>query len=596
MMNEINRANADWCTSQLQTATSAAERERTTSETRKVRLWPAGVVLVGQMIALGLSVTPAIDNPTRFLYMMLGPAVCGLLFVLWLLLASRLRWRERFLDFGAAVLFAISAALLGDASMGVSIWIYGVPLTMMVITLGLFLGRAWRMLPRTALVTVLLLAVWLPFGLARLEGFTGYYLPELSWRWSPSGEPALGSTPPVGEREKWEFTDAEWPIFRGPRGDSRVVNFGTELNWLNAPPTERWRIPIGPAWSSFAYVSGRLFTQEQRGEQELVTCYDADSGAMIWHFALQDRFSEIVSGAGPRATPTFADGRLYAYSAKGVLSCLDATSGQRLWQHDLMKEVSAPLPIWGFSTSPLVAGAVVIVYAGGDGDNGLMAFHKTTGAPAWQIASHGMNYSSPLLVDFSDRKFVLFGDNTGLMALEPATGERLWNYKPKNWRGPAICQPQQIDETSLIVPLGDGVGLARLEVRYDSKKWNVREKWSSKKLRPSFNDFVYYKNHCYGFDQNIFCCIDAETGNRQWKDGRYGFGQVILLSPAGQLIVATESGEAVLVAADPKQHRELGRVRLFEGKTWNHPVAAGNRLFMRNGKEAVCLELTNRAH
>jgi outer membrane protein assembly factor BamB len=547
-----------------------------------------------QGVAMALSVTPSIDNSTRFIFMMAGPAVCLLLFVVWLLLASRMIWRERLYYVALALALAAVDSRLVHASMWSTLWFYGAPLTMTAITGGLLLGRSRRTIARAGLVTALLVTVWVLFGLVRLEGFNGSYHPQFVWRWAKSTEPPMATTASLQASDKWEVSSVEWPAFRGPAGDSRASAFGVALDWQSAQPREHWRVPIGSGWSSFAFVSGRLFTQEQRGDQELVTCYDADTGSLIWQSAHPNRFSDIVSGAGPRATPTFADGRLYTYGATAVLSCLDATAGTLVWQRDLMKEVNALLPVWGFANSPLVIGRVVIVYAGGDGENGLVAYDTVSGDPVWQIPSHGMNFSSAQRVTLSNRDLVLFGDDTGLLALEPATGKLAWKYRPAEWRGPAICQPQQDSDSSLIVPLGDGAGLARLDVRRNGETWTVIERWSSRNLRPSFNDFVYFENHCYGFDRNIFCCLDAETGDRKWRDGRYGFGQVLLPPRVGQMIVTTEGGEAVLLAADPERHREAGRVRLFEGKTWNHPVIADNRLFMRNGQEAVCLELVSR--
>jgi outer membrane protein assembly factor BamB len=525
--------------------------------------------------------------------MIAGPGICLLLFDAWLLLASRMRWYERIYYTALPVALAFAAAQCVHETMKFTVWYYGTPVSITAITAGLLLARSWRASGRAALVATLLLVAWVSFGLVRLEGVDGSFLPEFTWRWEESTELPVASTSASVPPDTWKVASIEWPAFRGPDGNSRASDFGAALNWQSAPPMERWRMPIGPGWSSFAFVSGRLFTQEQRGDQELVTCYDADSGSLIWQFAHLDRFSDVVSGAGPRATPTYADGRLFTYGAKAVLSCLDAATGTRIWQRDLMKEVNAALPVWGFANSPLVLGGVVIVYAGGDGNNGLVAYSASSGEPVWQIASHGMNFSSAQRVTLCKHDLVLFGDDSGLLALEPETGKIVWNYRPSEWRGPAICQPQQISQTSLIVPLGDGVGLARLDVRIDGETWKVSEWWSSRKLRPSFNDFVFFENHCYGFDQNMFCCLDAETGKRKWKDGRYGFGQVILLPRVGQMIVTTEGGEAVLLSADPEQHRELGRVRVFEGKTWNHPVIVANRLFVRNGKEAVCLDLAN---
>lgn len=559
------------------------------------RLWPAWAILVLQVVTIGVSITPAIPGSTRFGFMMGGPLLCVVLFLVWLLAFSRLRWQERVgtLLFVAAV--SGLASLVVDASMGVALWIYGAPLTMAIITVALWRLGSRPSVQRFAAVAVLLAMFWASTPLLRLDGFDGEYLPELRYRWAAKAETALSdeAIKPTPEAAQWTATTIEWPGFRGPEGNSRVANSGADLSWSGSPRV-LWREPVGPAWSSFAHVSGRLFTQEQRDQNEAVTCLDAATGKVLWRTTYPCRFSDVVAGAGPRATPTFADGKLYTFGAKAILASLNAATGEILWQHDLMAEVNAKIPVWGFSSSPLIVGQVAIVYAGGDGDNGLMAFDKEIGGVVWRMASSGMNFASALRVTLAGQELVLFGDAAGLHALDPATGAEVWRHKPDKWKGPAICQPQQIGPNSLIVPLGDDTGTVRLEVTRGDSGWNIEERWVSRKLKPNFNDFVYHDGYCYGFDSHMFSCINAETGEQQWRHKGYGFGQVLLLADVGQLIVTTEQGETVLLAADPEAHRELGRYDLIPGKTWNHPIVADGRLFARNGEEMVAIALSSR--
>ncbi|MHC5002562.1 MAG: PQQ-binding-like beta-propeller repeat protein, partial [Planctomycetota bacterium] len=434
------------------------------------------------------------------------------------------------------------------------------------------------------------------FTLGRMEGVDGSYVPDFGWRWRVTHEQRLADaavTPAAAPASVvLEPGPLDWPSFRGNARNSRVHGARLRADWTAAPPTERWRIAIGPGWSSFAHVDGRLFTQEQRGEQELVVCYDAATGTEIWRHADTARFTEVVSGAGPRATPTFADGRIYTVGATGLMNCLDAATGERIWRRDLMAELDAPLPMWGFSASPLVVDGTVIVYAGGRDDYGLVAYDGASGAPAWHVAGSGMNFASAQPARITGVPLVLFTNQTGLLALEPASGTIQWRFTPDGWRGPPMVQPQVIGEDSVILPLGDGIGLARLDVERGPDGWSVADRWSSPRLRPSFNDFVHYEGHLYGFDQSNFTCVDAATGARRWRGGRYGFGQVVLLEDVGALLVTGESGEVVLLAADPGGLRELGRIEAaLPGKTWNHPIVVGNRLFLRNGEEAACYEL-----
>ncbi|MCY2968306.1 MAG: PQQ-like beta-propeller repeat protein [Planctomycetota bacterium] len=547
-----------------------------------------------------MSLTPSINNIVRFQFMMLGPFVCLLLFTVWLFAFSRLRCRQSLTILIAVGAGAVLASQFMDPSMAVPMWIYGVPLAMAAILLGLQWNSRGNTVRGTVVATVLASLIWGLVPLFRLEGFAGDYSPELSWRWSPSREqPRIEttdrtaiSTPSSVGMSLGEPADSDWPGFRGAHFNSRAPGRFAELDWRTDPPRILWTTPIGPGWSSFASVAGRLFTQEQRGDFEVVSCRDCATGQVIWADEHATRFSDVVAGAGPRATPTYRNGRLFTFGAKAVLSALDASTGKLYWRHDLMTEVNAALPVWGFASSPTVVGEAVIVYAGGPGDNGLVAYHAVTGEPLWRRPQQGMNFGSAQPVSIDGREMVLFSTVSGLDALDPATGDLIWQYSPTRWRGPIVCQPQQIGTNSLIVPLGDGVGVTRLEVTMNAEQWEITEQWSSSHLKPSFNDFVYHDGFLYGFDQNIFACVNATNGERQWKQGRFGFGQVVLLPEANRLIVTSEQGEVVLLATDPTAYRELGRVAAITGKTWNHPCVAGGTLFVRNGSQAAAIELT----
>ncbi len=398
---------------------------------------------------------------------------------------------------GLIIGLTFSLFFLVHSSVNLGLYIYAVPLFTIAIPIALLITRSLSRKFQIPAVTVSTLVVWSVFPLLRIDGFTGAYLPEIAWRWSPPIEQMLPSESQYSDSKNDIILDSlsdDWPGFRGPSRDSRCKSPLQKLDWEKDPPKELWRIPVGAGWSSFAYVSGRLFTQEQRGDHETVTCYDAETGALIWMHTDSVRFTELVSGAGPRATPTFAEGRIFTMGSKGLLSCLDASSGNPIWQRDLMVEFQAPLPVWGFSSSPLVVDDVVIVYAGGKGDNGLVAFRGDKGDLVWKIPSRGMNFSSAQSVILGGVPAVVFGDSSGLFAVDPAKGKKLWSYQPANWKGPAICQPQQVGPNSLIAPLGDGVGVVRLEFSRDGDQWSIKEKWSTRRLRPSFNDFVYHEN------------------------------------------------------------------------------------------------------
>lgn len=560
----------------------------------RVRAWPLWASFLIQSVLFGLSVTPSINNGVRFGFMLIGPALGLLLFFIWAMFACRLHWKERLAILGFVAIVVTVVSLTIHESVGLGIFLYGVPLTTMSVLAAVVLAQNTETPKRLATVAGLLGLAWAIFPMVRVDGYDGQYLPEISFRWTPTPEQRLLTNPneaSAANTSVWDPTIAEWPSFRGPQRNARVLSDVPTLDWSSSPPQEIWRQPVGPGWGSFIHVSGRLFTQEQRGDNEAVSCYDAATGGLIWMRKDIVRFNDVVSGAGPRATPEYADGRIYTYGSKAILNCLDAESGGLIWQRDLMKDMAAQLPVWGFSNSPLVIGDNVIVYADGDGDNGLVAFGANNGEPVWRIASGGMIFSSPQQVTIDGVDQVIFGDKNGLRSLNPTTGELYWSFKPTDWKGPNVCQPQMVSSNDFVTPLGDGIGVARLNVQMNDEAWQVAEVWSNNRLKPSFNDFVLHDAHLYGFDQSILVCLNAETGERNWKGGRYGFGQMLLLESQGQLIVAAEDGDLVLINATPEKLDEVIRIPGINGKTWNHLIVAHDKLFLRNGEEAACLKL-----
>ena len=563
-----------------------------------VRLWPAWVIAAAMVVVLVVTVTPSIANRPRFFVMMGGPLVGALMFSLWVLFASRLRWSEKWKLALAGLLWPLVAGALSvpESALRTSMWVHGIPLAIFTVTAGLSYCSYHPF--RTRVAIVLLGLGWLSFGLVRNEGFDGEYYPEFVWRWSAKHEDTLAdlSATKVDNAEAPAETrdtvvSADWPQFRGLAGDGSAAGEFHIADWKTTPPKERWRIPVGPGWSSFAYHQGRLFTQEQRNAKEFLTCYSAMDGSMIWSHADKNRFDEVVSGAGPRSTPSVADGRVFAMGANGLLTCVQESDGAVVWQRNVVKEFAAPVPMWGFSGSPLIVDGLVVIFVGGSNDNGWMAFSAQTGEKVWGFASQQMNYTTARLMTLNDQRCVVFCDRQGVHGVDVASGRPLWTHKPTDWEGTPMVDVQQLGPSSLLVALGDGVGASRVDLKREEDTWSFQDAWTSRQLRPAFNDSLIVGDVIYGFNQAVFSCIDAKTGKRLWQGGRYGFGQAILLKDAGCIVVAAENGDAVLLNANAQRLEELGRIPVLDDKTWNHPIAVGNSVFLRNGKVAVCLEL-----
>ena len=575
------------------------------SRFRQLRIWPPVVlVLIMSILVVTGRLLPFLFNDELLLLLlvaMMGPAALGLLILIWWLAFSRSTLLERLIGFFGALLVGFLAVVLSDKTMhGPAVMLMTIPMGTIGFALGAIVCHRVLSFQRTW-VAILLATCGFGFTtLLRSDGMWAHGVVDWHWRWVASAEDkmmaARESMPKhslagdaASDLDSW-LAKPEWPRFRGSDGRGQNRGPRIEVNWDKHPPKEVWRRQVGPGWSSFAVAGNLLFTQEQHQDQEAVVCYAADSGNEIWVQSIESRFFDALGGPGPRATPTISNGMLFAQGANGQLQRLDPKSGALIWKKDLQKIANRKPPQWGFSSSPLVVGTVVIVHAGGAGDKGTLAFDVDSGDLKWSVPAGDHTYSSPELIKIAKRTYVAMLTNTGLDLIDPESGKLLLDYEWK-YNSYRVLQPQVVDGDSILVPTGSGMGTRRIRIIQTDSGLDTEDVWTSRFLKPDFNDFVIFQDHAYGFDGAIFTCVDLASGERKWKRGRYGKGQVLLLANSGVLLVAGEKGDVILLKVDPTEHRELARFRAIDGKTWNHPVVIGDRLYIRNSREAACYQL-----
>jgi outer membrane protein assembly factor BamB len=568
---------------------------------RALRVWPA-MSLAGLMLAARFG--PGLMEGGSSSYWMVavfGPMLCCGLILIWWVAASRATWKERLSGLVGIPAALALALLLADPTMrGPGTTYLTLPMGMLAFVLVSVFLRQRRPIVRTGFALALALAGFGFSALLRNEGMTGAYKMDTHWRWSPVAESrvlAHRQTDGVGKADAeagQEYTNSlahpDWPGFRGADRAARVSGPRIATDWAAHPPAQLWRIPVGPAWSSFAVAGKLLFTQEQRGPMEAVVCYDADTGREIWKREIEARLNDPLGGPGPRATPTLADGGLFVTGATGTFMRLDPLTGEVAWKHDLTKVAQRKVPMWGFAASPLVTGGLAIVYAGGPGDKGLLAFDAVTGALRWSVASATDSYASPQLNTILGEPVVLMFSNDGLLVVDPASGRERLNYE---WKFPQYraLQPGVLENDALLLPTPMNAGTRCVRIGSANGHWAAEELWTTRNLKPDFTDLVIYRGHAYGNDAGIWTCIDLKTGERKWKGGRYGKGQAVLLETSGLLLIAAENGQVALVQAEPDEYTEVASFKALEGKTWNHPVLIGDRLYVRNAQEAAAYKL-----
>jgi outer membrane protein assembly factor BamB len=623
----------------------SVERIDALTSRKPLRLWPGVAAAVLLLLArFGL---PRVF-PEQAIYGILGAVVAGLLILVWWLFFSRAPWSERI---GAVVLmvgavygtqYIVHESISGGLMGRMLPLLLGVPFMNLALVAWAVATRSLGWKPRRVALLATILLTCGAFALLRTDGVTGDGLSQLTWRWKPTAEdrllaqanvepppapvpvespkepvvakpadaPAAPSAAPTATKTERPSpvtakTQAEWPGFRGPERDGIVHGVRIETDWSKSPPVELWRRPIGPGWSSFAVDGDVLYTQEQRGEHEVVASYKVSTGQPVWQHRDAVRFWESNAGAGPRGTPTLSHGRVYTFGATGIVNALNAGSGAVIWSRNAGTDTGEEVPVWAFASSPLVVGDLVVIAAAGR----LVAYDAATGQQRWLGPAGGAGYSSPHLATIDGVPQILLLRGSRTISVAPADGSLFWEHK---WEpGVGIVQPAVAEKDGVLLTTSDamgGVGIRRIAVSHSSldsardrpldsardrpSGWTVEERWTSRGLKPYFSDFVVHKGNALGFDGSILACIDLADGNRKWKGGRYGSGQLILLPDQDVLLVLSEEGELALVSATPDKFRELARFKAIEGKSWSHPVLVRDTLLVRNGEEMAAFRLS----
>lgn len=407
---------------------------------------------------------------------------------------------------------------------------------------------------------------------------------------SPATAPLAGASPAPGtvpspttpESAAAHASRNYWTDFRGPNRDGRYDEMAVSTSWPNGGLPVVWKQPIGLGYSSFVVADGRAFTIEQRRRQEVATAYDVETGRELWAQAWNAEFND-TTGDGPRATPTWDNGRIYALGATGELRCLDAKTGAVIWGKNILRDNGAENLQWAMAASPLIVDDKVIVLPGGSSGNSVVAYNKNTGAPVWKALNDRQGYVSPMLTTLAGVRQVVVVSASRIVGLAPQDGSLLWSLVWDTDMGINASQPIVVDRNRLFISSGYGKGAALVEISGSGKTLTTRAVWENINMKNKFNSSVLHQGYIYGLDEGILTCVDVNSGERKWKGGRYGYGQVLLAS--GHLIVTSDSGELALVKATPDQHVELARFSALEGKTWNNPALAGGKLLVRNATQ-----------
>lgn len=417
----------------------------------------------------------------------------------------------------------------------------------------------------------------------------------------------------------WGPGEYDYPRFLGTGPWAEAVGPPIAADWEANPPQELWRREVGAGWSAFAVMGNYAITQEQRGEDELVVCYHIETGQPIWSHADKARFDTTdfqgnMGRQGPRATPTIVGDRVYTQGAQGMVKCLDARTGTRIWEVDTIATYKVDLVVWGKSGSPLFVPAsgdgverdLVVINVGAPAaetegfDASLVAFDAETGEEVWRNGSRQTSYASPELVTLHGERVILQIVDSYVVAHRVADGKVLFEHP---WFGtsdnmPSCSQPIELPGDRILLTKGYSHGTSLLQVNREGEEWSAEPLWTppiQRVLQTKFSNTVVRGDYAYAMDGDDLQCIEIATGKKQWSSRRrpkLGFGQVLLVGDY-ILVMTEEIGEVVLVEASPERYSEVASMKVLAEKEtcWNNPVIVGDVLLVRNAVEAAAYRL-----
>lgn len=468
-----------------------------------------------------------------------------------------------------------------------------IQMTSAAVVLGLLFSLLWAMFfsrftwkRKFKILGVTAIIVLASIGLFRIRGFDGNFIPIPEFRWQGAVSSAAATA--RADTTGW-YSDHDYPRFLGSRGDAIIRGVALKTDWETSKPKLVWKQPIGEGWSGFALTGKYAIVQEQRNEAELISCYEIATGKKVWEHADEERFESTVAGNGPRATPAIVADRVFTTGSTGLLNCLDLKSGREIWSKNVIKENDAVVTTWGFSRSPIPMDSLILVSAGGNNENSLIAYDQASGDVIWSGGDDAASYSSPVVANLAGIRQVVVLNRAVVTGHSAQDGAVLWRFPFTEGKPPCISQPLAIGNDQIFVSVGYGEGCGLYKIRKSAGGYTADEIWKTPRLKSKFSNVIHYGEYLYGLDDGTLVCLDLQDGQRKWKKGRYGHGQLLLFGD--NLLILSEKGELVIVKASPEAHQELARIEALDGKTWNTPAFSTPYLLMRNDREAACYKL-----
>lgn len=384
--------------------------------------------------------------------------------------------------------------------------------------------------------------------------------------------------------------NTDWPQYRGPDRNGEASTTAI-TPWADSGPRVLWKRDLGSGFSEITVANGKLFTMYAEGESEsrneYAACLNPSNGEVIWKVAVDTEFKDEF-GDGPRSTPTYDDNRLFVLSSRGHFMALNPETGATLWDVQFTEMFSSSVPRWGFSTSVLIEGDLVIVETGALKGEAFAAFDKKAGTLKWKAADgqEGMTgYNSPIAATINGQRQLIFAVGDNLTAID-LNGQQLWNHA---WaeRTMTIAMPLFVPPNQIFVSASGRGGGALIEVSQSDPL--TKEVWKTRQIKNHFSSSILFEGHLYGFDNATMKCIAVEDGSQKWA--KRGFGKGSLILSGNQLVIFGDQGTLALAQASPEEYQELATFQALEGKCWTAPAMVDGVIYLRNHQQIAAYTL-----
>ncbi len=384
------------------------------------------------------------------------------------------------------------------------------------------------------------------------------------------------------------FSAADWPQWRGPNQDGVSLETGLATSWPEDGPKVLWRLPLSGGLSAIVVADGIAYTMNASDEGEFVVAIDPEKGSILWTSRCGDLFEDEEYGNGPRATPTVADGRLYALGGAGALVCLDAKTGEKQWGFNVVEKSGAENAEYGASASPVVVDDKLVVVAGESEGKSLVCLDAKSGETIWTALDDKAGYATPLVTEVGGVKLLAVFTAEGIVGVGLDDGTEFWRHPWETTMDANVATPICHDG-KLFISTRNSTGSALFELSLDGETPKAEPVWQSRSMKNYISTSVLVDGHLYGFNATRLTCVDLESGDALWRAS--GFNKGSLIAADGKLIILGERGNLALAEASPEEYREISKFQLFDTITWIVPTLSDGKLYARNEAEIVCLDL-----